>query len=32
MEDDKILKGIIIKKRKFYLLDGGVTGKQKPMN
>jgi hypothetical protein len=27
MEDDKIVKGLIIKKRKFYMLESGVTGK-----
>jgi len=28
MEDDKILKGLIIKKRKFYMLEKSVAGKQ----
>jgi hypothetical protein len=28
MEDDKILKGIIVKKRKFYMLEKGLTSSQ----
>ena len=28
MEDDKILRGIVIKKRKFYLLEKNVAGNQ----
>lgn len=32
MEDDKILKSIVIKKRKFYMLESGVSGSKQDAN